>query len=85
MTESNTEDAEKGGGIMTTEEPKQVDCRNVQYGEWKFKGPCSVTCGSGIRNRTRKSYNPDCEDIFDEIQCNLSPCKNRGKRRPLRM
>lgn len=84
VTENNTEDADAGGDGETTEEPRQaVDCRNVQYGEWKFLGPCSVTCGSGIRNRTRKSYNPNCEDIFDAIACNLSPCKNRGKHRPI--
>lgn len=64
---------------MTEDIKPTVDCRYVQFGEWKFTTLCSVTCGSGIRNRTRKSYNSECEDEIEVVACNLSPCKNKGK------
>ena len=33
-----------------------VECRVTEYSDW---APCSVTCGKGIRMRSRQYVNPD--------------------------
>lgn len=38
----------------------RAECRVGDYSEW---GPCSVTCGKGIRMRTRQYHNPNAAEI----------------------
>ena len=52
-------------------------------GDWKLWtdwGECSVTCGGGLRNRTRECLNPlhggaDCVGPSEQAEsCNEHPC-----------
>ena len=55
-----------------------VDCK---WGEWR-NGPCSVSCGGGIRTKTRtkiteESNGGTCNGTASETEmCNINQCPN---------
>ncbi|XP_069140374.1 uncharacterized protein [Argopecten irradians] len=59
---------------------------NGEYGQWTAWGDCSVTCATGIKNRTRACDSPapqyggnDCVgDSSEATSCTLSPCPVDG-------
>lgn len=54
-----------------------VDCTTVKRRKPTFTH-CEGTCGIGKRNRTRESYNPNCEPEVVTVDCPLTPCRNKG-------
>lgn len=54
-----------------------VDCTKVNRKYPTFT-PCEGICGIGKRNRTRESYNPNCEPEVVTVNCNLTACINEG-------
>ena len=58
-----------------------LDAVNCKWGEWR-KGPCSVSCGGGIRTKTRtkiteESNGGTCNGTASETEiCNTNQCPN---------
>ena len=62
---------------------------NGGYTEWSGYSECSVTCGGGVRERTRECTNPapenngkDCEELGPAKEseiCNSEACPNQPK------
>lgn len=58
------------------------------YSEWTEFGKCTVTCGGGVRQRTRECTNPapdnggqSCERLgpaMESEQCNVEPCPTKA-------
>jgi len=71
-------------GSATESRPCKIkECPiNGGYGAWTTYGACSKTCGSGLKQKTRKCDQPtpahggaDCEGpASHSVQCNTQPC-----------
>lgn len=83
------------GPSVETEACNEQSCPvDGNYSEWTEFGKCTVTCGGGVRQRTRECTNPapdnggqSCERLgpaMESEQCNVEPCptkaaENQGK------
>ena len=47
-------------------------------GTWRPWGPCSVTCGPGVRARTRNSAGERCSEVTEEEECEMPECEEEG-------
>jgi hypothetical protein len=67
--------------IPCNADPCPIDCVT---GEWSDYGPCSSTCGGGVKTRTRNIITQpqyggqSCLPISESIPCNTYPCPTSG-------
>ncbi|XP_066920815.1 SCO-spondin-like isoform X2 [Clytia hemisphaerica] len=84
-----------GGKECPGEDEKQQKCSNPgklcpvdgKFSQWSIFTPCSETCGSGIKTRTRQCNNPapknggqECNGpVIENLACKIKECPVDGK------
>lgn len=79
MNETLTENPEgKCEGDRTEMRPCSEGCSNVTWSDWEPWTPCNVTCGKGLKTRTRSCLSSDASKCVGEAKesesCEMKPC-----------